>query len=451
MWSTGRSEAALEAALPLPIEIRPMRNARRMRLRFDDSARHAQADLPVADQPPRGARLGARAARVDRTATGPRRAGRAVRVRRVIPIEGRDVRIAWDRRRAAHAAAGRRRTASAAGRRTGSPAGSKPSSSSARSTSCRGGGANMPRRPASTAAPVGSAMPRSRWGSCSSHGPDPPELAADPRPARSAALRRRPRGRASRASRPRARIQGARGAALRPRAGRGEGRAAALRAAGCDGLGGGAELAASRLALGCGYCGGRCAAAAAAGRPGRAPAASARRCRRGGPSAAAGDSPARGGGMPSGMPFSSTIGCIALASTSVSPYTSSSGVSCQSGSGTWVSNCSTGRLATATVMKSWKARAGAVPPCRPGDRPGVVAAHPHAGRQAARKADEPAILVGGGGAGLARDRAADLRGAAGAGEHRRLQQVGHFRGDPRRDQHPLFARARAGRAGGRRR
>ena len=51
------------------------------------------------------------------------------------------------------------------------------------------------------------------------------------------------------------------------------------------------------------------------------------------------------------MPFSSTIiGPMPFASTASSPYTSSSGVSCQSGNGTWVWNCSTGRLATATVM-----------------------------------------------------------------------------------------------------
>ena len=37
MWSSGRSEAALEAALPVPIEIRPLRNARRLRLRFDEA------------------------------------------------------------------------------------------------------------------------------------------------------------------------------------------------------------------------------------------------------------------------------------------------------------------------------------------------------------------------------------------------------------------------------
>src|SRR5215213_7394926 len=38
MWSSGRSEASLEAALPVPIEIRAVRNARRLRLRFDEGA-----------------------------------------------------------------------------------------------------------------------------------------------------------------------------------------------------------------------------------------------------------------------------------------------------------------------------------------------------------------------------------------------------------------------------
>jgi hypothetical protein len=38
MWSSGRSEAALEAALPVPIEVRPLRNAKRLRLRFDEAA-----------------------------------------------------------------------------------------------------------------------------------------------------------------------------------------------------------------------------------------------------------------------------------------------------------------------------------------------------------------------------------------------------------------------------
>ena len=38
MWSTGRSEAALEAALPVPIEIRPLKTARRLRLRWDEAS-----------------------------------------------------------------------------------------------------------------------------------------------------------------------------------------------------------------------------------------------------------------------------------------------------------------------------------------------------------------------------------------------------------------------------
>ena len=38
MWSSVRSEAALEAALPAPIDIRKLRSARRLRLRFDEAS-----------------------------------------------------------------------------------------------------------------------------------------------------------------------------------------------------------------------------------------------------------------------------------------------------------------------------------------------------------------------------------------------------------------------------
>ena len=38
MWSTSRSEASLEAALPAPIEIRPLKSAKRLRLRFDEAS-----------------------------------------------------------------------------------------------------------------------------------------------------------------------------------------------------------------------------------------------------------------------------------------------------------------------------------------------------------------------------------------------------------------------------
>lgn len=37
MWSIGRSDPAAEASLPLPIEVRTVRNARRMRLRIDSA------------------------------------------------------------------------------------------------------------------------------------------------------------------------------------------------------------------------------------------------------------------------------------------------------------------------------------------------------------------------------------------------------------------------------
>jgi len=38
MWSNARSEASLEASFPVPIELRRIRNARRLRLRFDEAA-----------------------------------------------------------------------------------------------------------------------------------------------------------------------------------------------------------------------------------------------------------------------------------------------------------------------------------------------------------------------------------------------------------------------------
>ncbi|WP_308515131.1 SprT family zinc-dependent metalloprotease [Sphingomonas flavescens] len=47
MWSTGLSEAALEAALPAPIEIRPLRTARRLRLRFDEASGTLRLTCPA--------------------------------------------------------------------------------------------------------------------------------------------------------------------------------------------------------------------------------------------------------------------------------------------------------------------------------------------------------------------------------------------------------------------
>ena len=47
MWSNARSEAALLAELPAPIEIRPIRGARRMRLRYDEARGVLKLTCPV--------------------------------------------------------------------------------------------------------------------------------------------------------------------------------------------------------------------------------------------------------------------------------------------------------------------------------------------------------------------------------------------------------------------
>lgn len=95
MWSTARSEAALEAALPLPIEIRPIRTARRMRLRFDDGSGTLKLTCPW-----RTSRRKALAWALDQRDwidAQLARAEPALPFARdaIIPIEGRDRRIVW--------------------------------------------------------------------------------------------------------------------------------------------------------------------------------------------------------------------------------------------------------------------------------------------------------------------------------------------------------------------
>ena len=46
MWSTSRSEAALEAALPAPIRVRRLKSARRLRLRFDEATASLKLTCP---------------------------------------------------------------------------------------------------------------------------------------------------------------------------------------------------------------------------------------------------------------------------------------------------------------------------------------------------------------------------------------------------------------------
>ena len=97
MWSTARSEAALEAALPAPIEIRPMRSARRFRLRFDDASGTLKLTCPS-----RTSRRAALAWALDQRDWIEAQIARAEPAEpfaagAIIPIEGEEVRIAWDR------------------------------------------------------------------------------------------------------------------------------------------------------------------------------------------------------------------------------------------------------------------------------------------------------------------------------------------------------------------
>lgn len=95
MWSSGRSEAALEAALALPIEIRPMRSARRMRLRFDEANGILKLTCPW-----RTSRRAALAWALDQRDWIERQVAGAAPAEPFvagaqIPIEGRDTPIAW--------------------------------------------------------------------------------------------------------------------------------------------------------------------------------------------------------------------------------------------------------------------------------------------------------------------------------------------------------------------
>ncbi len=97
MWSSARSEAALEAALPVPIEIRPLRSARRLRLRFDDSSGTLKLTCPW-----RTSRRSALAWALDQLEWIETQLARALPNEpfasgAVVPIEGRDARIVWSK------------------------------------------------------------------------------------------------------------------------------------------------------------------------------------------------------------------------------------------------------------------------------------------------------------------------------------------------------------------
>jgi predicted metal-dependent hydrolase len=96
MWSSVRSEAALEAALPVPVEIRPMRNARRLKLRFDEASGTLKLTCPW-----RTSRRAALAWAVDQREWIDAQLARAepgepFEPGMTIPLEGEEVRLTWD-------------------------------------------------------------------------------------------------------------------------------------------------------------------------------------------------------------------------------------------------------------------------------------------------------------------------------------------------------------------
>jgi len=96
MWSTGRSEAALEAALPVPIEIRPLRTAKRLRLRFDEPNGVLKLTCPW-----RTSRRSALQWALDQREWIEAQVARSeppvpIESDAVIPLEGEQVRIIWD-------------------------------------------------------------------------------------------------------------------------------------------------------------------------------------------------------------------------------------------------------------------------------------------------------------------------------------------------------------------
>ena len=96
MWSSARSEAALEAALPVPIDIRPLKTAKRLRLRFDESKGRLKLTCPW-----RTSRRAALSWALDQREWIETQLARAepslpLEAGTIIPLEGQEVQIVWD-------------------------------------------------------------------------------------------------------------------------------------------------------------------------------------------------------------------------------------------------------------------------------------------------------------------------------------------------------------------
>lgn len=95
MWSSARSESALLAELPAPIEIRPVRSARRLRLRYDEGRGVLKLTCPM-----RTSRRSALAWALDQREWIEAQLARSLPGEpfapgATIPIDGRDLRLVW--------------------------------------------------------------------------------------------------------------------------------------------------------------------------------------------------------------------------------------------------------------------------------------------------------------------------------------------------------------------
>ena len=95
MWSSARSEASLEASLPVPIEIRRLKSSRRLRLRFDEAAGTLKLTCPWRTS--RRAALAWALDQRDRIELQLARVepGEPLIPGATIPLEGRETRIVW--------------------------------------------------------------------------------------------------------------------------------------------------------------------------------------------------------------------------------------------------------------------------------------------------------------------------------------------------------------------
>ena len=95
MWSSARSESALVAEFPVPIEIRPVRGARRLRLRYDDTRGVLKLTCPA-----RTTRKAALAWALDQREWIEAQLANALPAEpfvpgAIIPLEGLDTRLVW--------------------------------------------------------------------------------------------------------------------------------------------------------------------------------------------------------------------------------------------------------------------------------------------------------------------------------------------------------------------